>query len=137
MAHASIDYQELMENGVKVKPSVNQIEINPFLYRKNTIDFFKKEGVLLQSYRSLRDGKAFGDPTLVKVAEKYGKTPAQILGRWCVQKNIIYVPKSIKKERMIENAQVFDFELSLEDMNELDSLTASENFDAFEVLYRK
>lgn len=135
--YAVEDYQELMANGATVKPSVNQIEINPFLYRKNTIEFFKKEGVLLQSYRSLRDGKAFGDPTLVKIAEQYGKSPAQILGRWCVQKGIVYVPKSVKKERMVENAQVFDFELSEEDMNELDGLTSADAFDTFEALYRK
>lgn len=135
--YAVEDYKELMENGVKEKPSVNQIEINPFLYRKNTIEFFKKEGVLLQSYRSLRDGKAFENETLVKVAEKYGKSPAQVLGRWCVQKGFVYMPKSVKKERMIENAQVFDFQLSDDDMHDLDSLTAPDAFDTFEALYRK
>mmetsp|Transcript_11124 Transcript_11124/g.20816 ORF Transcript_11124/g.20816 Transcript_11124/m.20816 type:complete len:380 (+) Transcript_11124:108-1247(+) len=135
--YAVEDYKELMENGIKVKPAVNQIEINPFLYRKNTIEFFKKEGVVLQSYRSLRDGKAFDDPTIVKIAQAHGKSAAQILGRWCVQKGFIYIPKSVKKERMIENAQVFNFELTEDEMNELDGLTTQDAIAAFEGLYRK
>ena len=135
--YAVEDYIELQENGIGIKPSVNQIEINPFLYRKNTLDFFTKEGVVLQSYRSLRDGKKFDDPTLVKIAASKGKSPAQVLGRWCVQKGYVYVPKSVKKERMIENANVFDFELSSNEMDELDSLTTPEAIDTFFELYKK
>lgn len=135
--YAVEDYLEIKEGGFDIKPSVNQIEINPFLYRKNTIEFFKKEGVILQSYRSLRDGKAFTNPTIVKIANAKKKTPAQILGRWCVQKGFIYMPKSVKKERMIENGNVFDFELSSEEINELDSLTDPKTIEAFEGLYRK
>jgi diketogulonate reductase-like aldo/keto reductase len=131
------DYLELKDAGVKQLPLVNQIEINPFLYRKNTIQKFAKEGVVMQSYRSLRDGKAFNDPTLKKIAEAKGKTAAQILGRWCVQKGFIYVPKSVKKERMIENSQVLDFKLSEEEMAELDGLTTPEALDTFVGLYRK
>ncbi len=135
--YAVEDYIELQENGIEIKPSVNQIEINPFLYRKNTLDFFTKEGVILQSYRSLRDGKKFDDPTLVKIASSKGKSPAQILGRWCVQKGFIYVPKSVKKERMIENANVFDFVLTSDEMKELDGLTDPDAFETFFELYKK
>lgn len=135
--YAVEDYIELQENGIQIKPSVNQIEINPFLYRKNTIEFFQKEGVVLQSYRSLRDGKAFDHPVIVKIANKHGKSPAQILGRWCVQKKFVYVPKSVKVERMVENAQVFDFELDDADMEELDLLTTRQAIETFEQLYRK
>lgn len=131
------DYVELKESGLKVPPVINQIEINPFLYRKNTIEKFKSEGVVLQSYRSLRDGKAFDNPILLKIASRHNKSAAQILGRWCVQKGFVYVPKSVKKERMVENAQVFDFELSEEEMEELDGLTSPEALEAFEGLYRK
>lgn len=135
--YAVEDYIELQENGIEFKPTVNQIEINPFLYRKNTLEFFKKEGVVLQSYRSLRDGKKFDDPTLVKIASAKGKSPAQILGRWCIQKGFIYVPKSVKKERMVENANVFDFELTKEEMDELDNLTTPDAIDTFFELYKK
>lgn len=131
------DYLELKEAGVEQLPLVNQIEINPFLYRKNTIGKFAAEGVVMQSYRSLRDGKAFENPTLVKIAKDKSKSPAQILGRWCVQKGFVYVPKSVKRERMEENAEVFDFELTSDEMSELDSLTTPEAIDVFAGLYRK
>jgi len=132
------DYVELKEaEGVTELPLVNQIEINPFLFRKNTIQKFTEEGVVMQSYRSLRDGKAFGDPTLVRIAEAKGKTPAQVLGRWCHQSGFVYVPKSVKKERMIENAQVFDFELTQEEMDELNALTTPAACETFRDLYRK
>mmetsp|Transcript_15934 Transcript_15934/g.35879 ORF Transcript_15934/g.35879 Transcript_15934/m.35879 type:complete len:328 (-) Transcript_15934:61-1044(-) len=136
--YAVEDYLELMDgSGVTVAPSVNQIEINPFLYRKNTLDFFTGKGVALQSYRSLRDGKAFGHPLLVEIADRLGKSTAQVLGRWCVQKGFIYIPKSVKKERMLENAAVFDFELSADDMERMDALTTPEAIETFKGLYRK
>eukprot|EP00526_Cylindrotheca_closterium_P016701 CAMPEP_0113614202 /NCGR_PEP_ID=MMETSP0017_2-20120614/7039_1 /TAXON_ID=2856 /ORGANISM="Cylindrotheca closterium" /LENGTH=322 /DNA_ID=CAMNT_0000523351 /DNA_START=95 /DNA_END=1063 /DNA_ORIENTATION=- /assembly_acc=CAM_ASM_000147 len=131
------DYVELKENGVKNLPLVNQIEINPFLYRKNTISKFAEDGVVLQSYRSLRDGKAFDDPTVLRIAESHNRSAAQILGRWCVQKGFVYIPKSVKKERMVENSEVFDFELSEAEMAELDSLTTPKAIETFGSLYRK
>lgn len=134
---ASLDYKELLDNGIVSKPVVNQIEINPFLYRKNTINYFQSEGVVLQSYRSLRDGKAMDHPLLVKIGATHSKSPAQILGRWCVQHGLVYMPKSIKMERMVENAQVFDFELSKEEMDDLDALTTPDALSTFGKLYRK
>lgn len=135
--YAVEDYKELLDGGITMKPTVNQIEINPFLYRKNTISYFQSEGVVLQSYRSLRDGKAMDHPTLANIAALHSKSPAQILGRWCVQHGFVYMPKSVKKGRMVENGEVFDFELSKEEMDELDGLTTPETFTAFKALYEK
>ena len=135
--YAVEDYKELMASGVTVKPTINQIEINPFLYRKNTIDFFVSEGVMMQSYRTLRDGKAFTDPTILGIATKHSKTAAQVLGRWCVQHGFIAIPKSVKAERMKENMQVFDFELDEDDMATLDGMTSDEAIETFKGLYRK
>lgn len=135
--YAVEDYKELIEEGITSKPAVNQIEINPFLFRKNTIDYFKGEGVVLQSYRALRDGKAMDHPTLQKIGTAHSKSPAQVLGRWCVQHGFIYVPKSVKVERMVENGEVFDFELTKEEMDELDGLTTPDALSAFEALYKK
>ena len=103
---------------------------------KPTIAAFEAEGVRIQAYRALRDGKAFADPTIVEIAAALRKSPAQILGRWCVQKGLIYIPKSVKRERMIENAQV-DFSLSEEQMTRLDALTTEGAIRAFRDLYRK
>jgi diketogulonate reductase-like aldo/keto reductase len=135
--YAVEDFEELMAGGATVTPAINQIEINPFLYRKRTIDFFMGKGVVMQSYRSLRDGKAFGDPTVVQIAAKHGKTAAQILGRWCVQKGFVYIPKSTKAERMTENMQVFDFALDDDDLAALDCLTSPDSIGKFLDLYRK
>lgn len=133
------DYLELKEVVAQEDlPLVNQIEINPFLYRANTIQKFEADGVVMQSYRSLRDGKAMDDPTLKAIAAEYpGRTVAQILGRWCVQKGFVYMPKSIKPQRMLENANVLDFELSEEHMKTLDALTTPENLETFFKLYQK
>eukprot|EP00316_Scyphosphaera_apsteinii_P024575 CAMPEP_0119313574 /NCGR_PEP_ID=MMETSP1333-20130426/29535_1 /TAXON_ID=418940 /ORGANISM="Scyphosphaera apsteinii, Strain RCC1455" /LENGTH=314 /DNA_ID=CAMNT_0007318431 /DNA_START=50 /DNA_END=994 /DNA_ORIENTATION=+ len=134
--YAVEDYQELMASA-SVKPVINQIEINPFLYRKRTISFFEQEGVVLQSYRALRDGKAFSDPIVLKVASKHAKSAAQVLGRWCVQQGFIYIPKSVKPDRMRENMQVFDFSLDEEDMSMLNSLTTPAALETFRQLYIK
>jgi len=131
------DYQQLIAAGVKHKPVVNQIEINPFLYRKNTIQFFKAEGVVMHGYRALRTGKEMQNPTVLAVAGKHGKTVAQVLGRWCVQQEIVYIPKSENKGRMVENAAVFDFELDSDDMDKLGGLTSAENIADFVKLYKK
>jgi len=135
--YAFEDYQELKDNGIEIPPVVNQIEINPFLYRKKTIDAFTKDGVVLQSYRSLRDGKAMSHPALLKIANANNKTVAQILGRWCVQHGFVYMPKSVKKVRMVKNALVFDFELSKKEMDTLDALTSRQNIKTFVGLYQK
>ena len=134
--YAVEDFQELMASAT-VTPAINQIEINPFLYRKNTIGFFESQGVKLQSYRSLRDGKAFDDPTVVGLAQKHGRSAAQILGRRCVQKGFIYIPKSVKRERMADNMAVFDFELAADDVAALDALTTPAAIEKFKELYVK
>jgi diketogulonate reductase-like aldo/keto reductase len=130
------DYKELMQVAT-VKPAVNQLEINPFLFRKNTIDFFASEGVVLQSYRTLRQGKELGNKTIEALATKYNRVPAQILGRWCVQKKIVFMPKSEQRARMEQNAGVFDFTLDAEDMAQLDTLTTQQSLADFKALYKK
>lgn len=131
------DYKELLEAGIRILPAVNQIEVNPFLYRKETIDFFQSEGVVIQAYRALRQGKQLCHPLITALARKYQKTPAQILGRWCVERGVIYITKSVKIERMVENANIFDFSLDKCDTDALGSLTTAKNVADFKALYRK
>lgn len=119
------DYLEL-EAVAKVKPAICQLEISPWLYRKNTVDFFVSKDVVLQSYRTLRQGKATEDPVVVEIAAKIGRTPAQVVGRWCVQHGFVFMPKSQTPERMKENSQVFDFKLADDDMAKLDGLTTEQ-----------
>ena len=103
---------ELLGTGCAA-PAVNQIEINPFLYQKNTIDYFRRESVVLQSYQSLCNGQAMDHPALARIGLGHYKSPVQVLGRWCVQRGFVYMPKSVRRERMVENGEVFDFELSV------------------------
>jgi len=128
---------QLMSAGVELPPVVNQIEVNPFLYRSKTIDFFKEKGVLVESYRALCDGKKFDHPLIVSLAEKYKRSPGQILGRFCVQSGVSPILKSTKVERMEENADLFSFEIDDDDMQLLKGLTDDDNKARFEELYRK
>ena len=135
------DYEELKSVGWKVKPYANQFEINPFLYRKKTIEYFQKEGLKLQGYRIfLVGGKTNvleattnvdnekGKKDIIKeIADKYpGKTKSNILIRWAIQKGVQPLPKSKNNARIAENFNVFNFELSQDDMDRLDNLTTPE-----------
>ena len=112
--------QELLENSSTI-PAVNQVEFSPFLYLRDLLEFCRKNKIQLESYSPLTKGRTLDDPKLVDLASKYSKSPAQILIRWALQHQIVVIPKSSKKERIVENAGVFDFVISPEDMRALDS----------------
>lgn len=132
------DYMELMEDpDVYIKPVMNQIEINPLLYRTKTLHFFRTQGVHMQAYRGLGTGGLIKNPTVAKIAEKHGKKPSQVLGRWLVQQGISHVPKSENIERMKENAALFDFSLGTEDFLELGSMTTPESIAKHKETYEK
>jgi len=111
-------------NGGKIIPAVNQIELSPYIYqfRKDTIDFCLENNILIEAYSPLTKGRKLNDPRLVEISNTYGKSTAQILIRWVLEHKFIVIPKSSKEERIIENANVFDFSISKEDMAFLDSL---------------
>lgn len=115
--------EELFDH-CEIKPAVNQIELSPFNYlsRKAVCDFCTENGIVLEAYSPLTKGKKLNDPNLKRIAEKYNKTTAQVLIRWALQKNFVVIPKSSRKERIYENADVFDFNISEEDMDFLDNL---------------
>eukprot|EP01090_Pellita_catalonica_P013480 TRINITY_DN3210_c0_g1_i1.p1 TRINITY_DN3210_c0_g1~~TRINITY_DN3210_c0_g1_i1.p1 ORF type:complete len:317 (-),score=47.02 TRINITY_DN3210_c0_g1_i1:853-1776(-) len=135
--YARDDYEELEKAGIQCKPAVNQIEVNPFLYRKELIDYFHSKGVKIQSYRGLRQGKEMENAVLQEAAKKYKKTPAQVLGRWLLEKGIIYIAKTTSPQRMVENQGVLDWKLEAADVAELDKLTSKESIDAAHELYLK
>ena len=105
-----------------VMPAVNQVEFSPFLYRRELLDYCRAQGVQLESYSPLTRGEKLHDPRLVKIAAKYGKTPAQILIRWPLQHEVVVIPKSVHPAHIRENADIFDFEISAEDMAALDAM---------------
>lgn len=113
--------EELLRHA-KVIPAVNQVELSPFLYQEELIRYCEGKGIAVEAYSPLTKGQRLGDPTLVEVARRHSRTPAQVLIRWCLQHGLIVIPKSTRKERIHENADVFGFELSAEEMRTLDGL---------------
>jgi diketogulonate reductase-like aldo/keto reductase len=105
-----------------VPPAVNQIQFSPFTYRRALLDACTQRDVVLEAYSPLTTGRNLEDERLAQIAERYGRTPAQVLLRWAVQRDIPVIPKSTKRERIEENAQIFDFTLSEADMEALDAL---------------
>jgi diketogulonate reductase-like aldo/keto reductase len=104
-----------------VVPAVNQVEFSPFLYQKDLLEFCRANNIQFESYSPLTKGHMLDDPRLSEMAQKYAKSPAQILIRWTLQKEVIVIPKSSRKERIKENVDVFDFVISPEDMDTLDA----------------
>ena len=116
------DLKEILQDSDFV-PAVNQVEFHPFLYQKDLLSFCEKNSIQLEAYSPLTRGKRLNHPTVLAVAKKYGnKTPAQVMIRWTLQHNLVVIPKSVHENRILENSQVFDFELRAEDMKLLESL---------------
>ena len=121
---SNFDVSELDEviGAASSPPVANQVQFGPFAYRRALLEACERHGVALIAYSTLGTGRHLSDPTVTRIAESAGRTPAQVLLRWCVQRDIPVIPKSTHRERIEENAQIFDFSLSDEDMTPLDAL---------------
>ena len=115
------DLSQLMQNS-DVLPAVDQVEFHPFLYQERLLRFCEKNRIQMEAYSPLTRGMRISHPTIVAVANKYRKTPAQVLIRWSLQHGLVVIPKSIQEDRILENSRVFDFQLEFEDMKLFDSL---------------
>ncbi len=107
----------------KLRPSVNQVKFSPFDYDAKLLEYCRSKNIELEAYSPLTRGKKLDDKKLASIAEKYDKSPAQIMIRWCIEHDIVVIPKSSNRERVIANADVFDFSISEEDMAVLDGLS--------------
>lgn len=114
---------DLIEHN-EIVPAVNQIEVNPFFQREADQELMRGHGVQVEAWGGFAEGKnnLFTNPELTAIGEAYGKSTAQVVGRWLVQRGIVTIPKSVRRERMVENLDVFDFELSDDDLQKLRSL---------------
>ena len=106
----------------KTVPAVDQIELHPFLQRSETRALCADKGIVVEAYSPLEHGRAFGNPTVVEIAQRLERTEAQVLLRWAIQHDAVVIPKSARRDRIRENAQIFDFEISADDMSSLDAL---------------
>ncbi|WP_202079564.1 aldo/keto reductase [Caldalkalibacillus salinus] len=113
--------EELMED-CKVKPMVNQVEFHPKLTQQKVHEFCKQHQIQLEAWSPLMQGQLLDNPTIVEIANKHDKSPAQVILRWDLQNEVVTIPKSIKPHRIKENADIFDFELSQEDMDKISAL---------------
>jgi 2,5-diketo-D-gluconate reductase A len=104
------------------KPVVNQVQFSPFTYRRRLLEACERHGVALEAYSPLGTGRHLSNQTVEQIAKRAGRTPAQVLLRWCLQHELVAIAKSTHRERIGENAQIFDFKLSDQDMAELDAL---------------
>ena len=110
----------------EIAPMVNQVEFSPFLYQKQLLDYCEKNKIQVEAYSPLTQGEKLNHQKIQQIAKRHDKTPAQVLIRWSLQHNLVTIPKSVREERIKENSQVFDYNLTNDDMRILDSL--NENF---------
>lgn len=110
----------LMESAVK--PMVNQIEFHPGQMQKSTLQYCQTNQILVEAWSPLGTGRMLSNPLLQEIAGHYQKSVAQLCIRWCLQNDVLPLPKSVTPKRIIENAQVFDFEISAEDMATIDAM---------------
>lgn len=109
---------------VDVIPAVNQIELHPFFAQEDALKNMKEYGVAPMAWGPLAEGKhgIFTNPRLVEIGKQYGKSAAQVVLRWNVQRGVVIIPKSVHKERMVQNIDIWDFELTNEEMNEISKM---------------
>lgn len=112
----------------EIVPMVNQMEFHPFLVQQELLDFCKKNTIQYEAWSPMMQGKIFDMEAFKKLAVKYGKSIAQIVLRWDLQKGVVTIPKSTKKERIVANADIFDFELTEEHMQLLDGMHKGQRF---------
>jgi 2,5-diketo-D-gluconate reductase A len=115
--------------GATVPPVVNQVQISPFEHRAALIEVGRERGIVTEAYSPLGTGRHLTNRAVRNVATRVGRAPAQVLLRWCVQHDLIVLPKSTHRERIAENAQIFDFRLSTQDMADLDALDRTRHTD--------
>ncbi len=126
VSNYTIKHLEEMKKYATVFPSVDQVEFHPYLYQRELLEYCKKNNIILEAYRPLTNGKRMDNDTISTIAKKYNKTNAQVLIRWSLQHGCVPLPKSVHQDRVQENINVFDFELTEDDMSMIDAL--NENF---------
>ena len=122
VSNFKVHHLEELLKSCSVVPMVNQIEFHPGFMQKEILDCCRKNNILVEAWSPLGRGRMAGSPLLQGLSEKYGKSIAQICIRWCLQNEVLPLPKTVTESRMAENADVFDFEISVEDMEKINSM---------------
>ena len=122
VSNFKVHHLQTLLNSAEITPAVDQMEFSPYMQDNEAVDFCRAHGIAYEAWSPLGAGPLLEEPTLVKLSQKYGKSTAQVILRWVLQRDIIVFPKSNHKERIAENADIFDFEISEEDMKLINSL---------------
>jgi diketogulonate reductase-like aldo/keto reductase len=109
-------------SGCRINPVINQIERHPYLTQKNMLEYNAAHNILTECWAPIAKGKVLDETIITKLAKKYEKTPAQIVLRWHLEQGVIIIPKSVHKERILENADIFDFSLTEAEVHQIDTL---------------
>lgn len=110
----------------EVVPAVNQVEFHPLLTQNELLDYCAQKGIQVEAWSPLARGKLFDNETVKAIGEKYGKSPAQVLLRWVLDKGVIVLTRSVKEERIVDNANIFDFQLTTDEIDQLNALNKNE-----------
>ena len=122
VSNYTIKHLKEMDTYAGIKPAVNQVEFHPFLYQEDLLEYCRIKEIQLEAYSPLARAEKFDNAELKQIADKYHKTTAQLMIRWGLQHDLVVIPKSVHKERIRENADVFDFQIEKEDMEKINSL---------------
>jgi diketogulonate reductase-like aldo/keto reductase len=126
VSNFQIHHLEDVIKDAEIVPMVNQVEYHPRLTQKELQAFCRQHSIQLEAWSPLMQGKLLDDETLTEIAEKHGKSVAQVILRWDLQNEVVTIPKSVKEHRIYDNASIFDFELSQEEMERIDGLNRDE-----------
>nr|XP_021152651.1 uncharacterized oxidoreductase ZK1290.5 [Columba livia] len=121
-----ISHLEQLKEDCVITPHVNQVEYHPFQRPQELVNYCRSRDIVFEGYCPLAKGEALTHPSIIQLAKKYGRTPAQICIRWSIQNGIVTIPKSTKAERIQENCKVFDFNLKEEDMEFLNTMNINQ-----------
>jgi 2,5-diketo-D-gluconate reductase A len=122
VSNYSIEQVDRLAEASGERPAVNQIEWSPFGHSDEVLEHARENGIVIQAYSPLTRTERLGDPTLRGIGDRHGKTPAQVLLRWCIRAGTVPLPKASSAEHREENLDVFDFELGTDDMDRLGAL---------------
>ncbi|CAG2107018.1 unnamed protein product [Medioppia subpectinata] len=122
VSNFNIDQLQVLMDSSRVKPAVNQVECNPYYNQKEMLEFCKRNGIVMTAYSPLRQGyDLLDDPQLRRIGRRHNKTAAQVALRWNTQRGVAVIPKSERRRRMRENIDIFDFELTADEMQTINS----------------
>ena len=127
VSNFQVDHLQRLAAETETVPAVNQIEVHPYFTNEEVRSYGRKHGIVTEAWSPIAQGGVLDDSTITGIADRVGKTPAQIVLRWHIQRGDIVFPKSVTPSRMKENFEVFDFELEPEDMDEITALDRGED----------